>query len=152
MSELESKLLMKMTLENVTVREVGTTPKGERRFATIGGGHFEGPDLKGKVMPGGSDWMSGRGNGSVVMNGRLSLRTDDGHVIAMRYRGTMDGAPDVLARHAEGEPVDESEYYLRFVTYFETTLYKYGWLNHLVGVGVGHREAAGPVYNIYHVL
>ena len=42
--------------------------------------------------------------------------------------------------------------YLRFVTYFEATSYKYGWLNHLVAVGVGHREAAGPVYDVYRVL
>lgn len=152
MSDIEAELLMKLTLEDVTLREVGATPRGERRFATIGGGHFEGPGLQGAVMPGGSDWMTGRGNGSVVMNGRLSLRTDDGHTIGMRYRGAMDGAPDVLARHARGEPVDESEYYLRFVTYFEATLYKYGWLNHLVAVGVGHREAAGPVYDVYRVL
>ena len=152
MSDLESKLLMKMTLEDVTLRDVGKTPKGERQFATIGGGRFEGPKLKGNVMPGGSDWMSGRGNGSMVMNGRLSLRTDDGCVIAMRYRGAMDGAPDVLARHSRGEPVDETEYSLRFVTYFETTLYKYGWLNHLVAVGIGHRETTGPVYDVYEIL
>ena len=152
MSDLDTKLLMKLTLEDVALREMGSTPRGERRFATIGGGRFEGPDIQGAVMPGGSDWMTGRGNGSVVMNGRLSLRTDDGHVIGMRYRGAMDGAAGVLARHARGEPVDESEYYLRFVTYFETTLYKDGWLNHLGAVGVGRREAAGPVYDVYRVL
>lgn len=152
MSEMEAELLMKLTLEGVTLRDVGATPSGERQFVTIGGGRFEGPDMQGTVMPGGSDWMTGRGSGSAVMNGRLTLRTDDGHTIGMRYRGAMDGPPDVLARHARGEPVGESEYYLRFATYFEATLYKYGWLNHLVAIGVGYREVAGPVYDVYRVL
>ena len=152
MSEIEAELLMKMTLEGVTLREMGATPSGERQLVSIGGGRFEGPDMQGAVMPGGSDWVTRRGDGSVVLNGRLSLRTDDGHTFGMRYRGAMDGAPDVLARHARGEPVDESEYYLRFVTFFEAAMYKYIWLNHLVAVGVGHREEAGPVYDVYRVL
>ncbi len=141
MSEMEAELLMKVTLEGVTLREVGVTPRGERRFAVIGGGRFEGPDMRGTVMPGGSDWMTGRGDGSAAMNGRLTLRTDDGHVIGMRYRGAIDG-----------EPVGESEYRLRFVTFFEAAMYKYGWLNRLVAVGVGRRGEAGPVYDVYRVL
>jgi len=42
MSEMEAELLMKLTLEGVTLRDVGATPRGERQFVTIGGGRFEG--------------------------------------------------------------------------------------------------------------
>ncbi len=34
----------------------GITPYGERFRVPIIGGHFEGPDLKGRIVPGGADW------------------------------------------------------------------------------------------------
>jgi hypothetical protein len=35
---------------------VGSTPYGERRIIPIKGGEFAGPNLSGKVLPGGADW------------------------------------------------------------------------------------------------
>ena len=36
---------------------VGMTPLGERRIIPITGGHFEGEQLAGEVLPGGADWQ-----------------------------------------------------------------------------------------------
>ena len=37
--------------------EVGQLPKGMRRIVPILRGTFEGPGIKGRVMPGGADWQ-----------------------------------------------------------------------------------------------
>ena len=34
----------------------------------------------------------------------------------------------------------------------ETAAEKYGWLNRIIAVGLGHREPQGPIYRIFEVL
>jgi hypothetical protein len=51
-----------------------------------------------------------------------------------------------------GETVSPSEYYMRTAPFFETASEKYGWLNRLVAVAIGHRLAVGPVYQVFEVL
>ena len=83
---------------------------------------------------------------------RLSLRTDDGHLIYMSYRGIFKIAPELLQRILRGDSVDPSEYYVRTTVEFETASEKYGWLNELVAVGVGTRTATGVDYQVYAIL
>jgi len=35
---------------------------------------------------------------------------------------------------------------------FETSSEKYSWLNRMVAIGTGRREAAGPIYDVHEVL
>jgi Protein of unknown function (DUF3237) len=35
---------------------------------------------------------------------------------------------------------------------FETAAPAYAWLNDIVAVGTGHREASGPVYSVFELL
>src|SRR3546814_7421723 len=42
-------------LVDAPIRMLGQTPFGERRIATIAGGSFEGPQLRGEVLSGGGD-------------------------------------------------------------------------------------------------
>ena len=53
--------------------EVGKTARGERRIIPIAGGHFEGPHIKGEVMPGGSNtgWVR-TGAGAPFSPGQIS--------------------------------------------------------------------------------
>src|SRR5437667_11349096 len=46
------------------VQDVGVTPSGHRRFVHVTGGTFEGPRMRGTVLPGGGDWLVGRADGS----------------------------------------------------------------------------------------
>ena len=49
---LRSAHLFTLTLEvDPNVTDVGETPYGRRRIATVKGGHFEGEELKGIVLP-----------------------------------------------------------------------------------------------------
>ena len=59
---------------------------------------------------------------------------------------------DVLARIDRGEAVEPSSVYFRSLVRFETAAPKHDWLNHVVAVGIGHRRADGPVYNVFEVL
>ncbi len=131
---------------------VGATPIGERRIAKVTGGTFTGPEMNGKILPGGGDWLLLRSDGSLQLDVRVTLETDDGALIFMTYRGFRHGPAEVMARLNKGEDVDPSEYYFRVAPFFETGAEKYDWLNRIVAVGTGHRLASGPVYEVYKIL
>jgi hypothetical protein len=132
--------------------DLGSTPVGGRRIGVITGGRFEGDRLSGVVLDGGSDWQTLRSDGSLSLDVRLVLKTDDGALIAMTYQGIRSGAPAVLQRLADGEDVDPSSYYFRTNPLFETSDTRYAWLNRVIAIGVGHRPPTGPVYSIFEVL
>jgi hypothetical protein len=50
------------------------------------------------------------------------------------------------------EVVDPTSYYFRINPLFETAAAQYDWINRVVGVGIGHRTADGPVYSVFEVL
>ena len=141
-----------MRLEVQPYSIVGPTPGGYRRVGAIPGGRFEGERLCGNVMEGGSDWQTLRGDGAVTLNVRLNLKTDDGALIMMTYRGIRHGPVDVMQRMEKGEIVDADSYYMRINPLFETSAIRYDWINRVIAVGIGHRRADGPVYNIFEIL
>lgn len=60
---------------------LGNTKHGGRNIIPITGGTFEGPNIKGEVLPYGADWQLVRPDGDVEFNARYLLKTDDGHII-----------------------------------------------------------------------
>jgi hypothetical protein len=131
---------------------VGQTLGANRRVIAITGGTFEGERMRGILLPGGSDWITARPDGSVALNVRMLLQTDDGALIMLRHRGVRAGPSDVLARIDRGEYVDPMTYYMRTTMLFETSAEKYWWLNNIVGIATGARVPAGPYYDVYEVL
>jgi hypothetical protein len=131
---------------------IGQTPGYDRRIGEISGGRFEGEKLRGKILTGGSDWQSLRADGTVTINVRLVMQTDDGELIGMTYLGMRHGPKEVLDRIGRGEQVSPTEYYMRVTPYFETASEKYGWLNRIVSVAYGHRMAGGAIYHVFQVL
>ena len=83
---------------------------------------------------------------------RLVMETDDGHLIGMTYRGLRHGPKEVIDAIARGEEVNPASYYFRIAPFFETASDKYGWLNGIVSVGLGHRLPTGPIYQVFEVL
>ena len=152
MSDVRTTLLFNITLATAPPQMLGKTPLGDRRIVAVTGGSFEGPKLRGTVEPGGSDWIILRPDGALQLDVRLSLKTEDGALIGMTYRGFRHGPPAVIERVNRGETVDPSEYYFRTVPLFETSASRYDWLNRIVSVGVGHRLPQGPVYRVFEVL
>lgn len=144
--------LMTLQVAVAGAQKVGAVPLGNRVIAPIDGGHFEGPRLRGKVLPGGGDWTLLRSDGVLELDLRLTLETDDGALIHLRSFGLRHGPPEVLAALARGEAVDASKYYFRTTPRFETGHGKYLFLNRLLAVASGDRRAAGPIYTIDEVL
>lgn len=150
---IQTRPLFELRLQVPSIVDLGDTPIGRRRIATVTAGEFQGERLRGTVAaaPGG-DWLLQRNDGVTVLDVRILLRTDDGEPISMSYRGLRHGPADVMARLAAGELVDPATYYFRIVPVFETASKKYEWLNKIVAVGTGRREAAGPIYTVEEVI
>ena len=130
---------------------VGMTPLGERRIIPITGGHFEGEQLAGEVLPGGADWQLVRADGSALLEARYTLRTRDGALVYVCNRGVRAGPSEVLARLRAGEPVAPESYYFRTTPTFETGAASYAWLNDLVAVCSAARTVSAVTLDFFAV-
>jgi hypothetical protein len=140
---------------NVTVDaplDLGDIGKGGRRIVAITGGDFDGPQIRGKVVPGGADWQVLRSDGVAELEARYMLRTDDGALIYVRNLGLRHGPAEIIAALAAGRPVDPASYYFRGATFFETGDARYGWLTKSIVVCTGEREPAMVKVKFYRVL
>ena len=106
-----------LTLDSILL---ATLPYGKQIIANVGGGHFEGPNIKGTVQPPAGDWLLIRADNSVQLDARVSLVTDDNTLIYTNYQGLRAGQQSVLDRLAAGEDVDPRGNYMRTVCKFET--------------------------------
>jgi hypothetical protein len=153
MPELKSRHLFTITLKLPASLELGDTPAGNRRVFTVSAGQFTGERLRGEVLPqASSDLLLVRADGSFQQDVRLILRTDDGAFVLMTYRGVRHASAEVSARIARGEQVTPSEYYLRNAPFFETSSSRYAWLNKIVCIGIGERQADGVKYEFFEIL
>jgi hypothetical protein len=112
MSEINTEFLFKIAIE-VPVLVLGETPYGTRRVARVEGGSFDGPKLRGMVLPGGGGWMLLRHDGVLDIEMRIVLATEDHQTIYMHWKGLRHGPKDVIDRLNRGEEVDSSSYYFR---------------------------------------
>jgi hypothetical protein len=152
MTELRYRPLFIFMLDVQKPAMVGKGPSVDRRVGEITGGRFEGERLRGRLLPGGSDWQTVRSDGAWTLDVRVVMETDDKHYIGMTYRGLRHGPKDVIDAIARGEEVSPNSYYLRALPLFETGSDKYGWLNDIVTVAVGHRLPSGPIYQVFEIL
>ena len=144
---------MTLRVSVATPQNIGAVPLGTRRIAPITGGDFEGPRLRGVVLPAASaDWLLLRSDGVLELDLRATLLTHDGARISMTSFGLRHGPADVMAALGRGEPVDPARYYFRTTPRFQTAHPAYAFLNRLIAVASGDRRAAGPVYAIDEVL
>jgi len=153
MTQLQSRHLFTVTIKLHPTEEVGQTPSGNRRVFAVSGGDFKGERLRGSILPvAGSDLLLTRPDGSSQQDVRMLLRTDDGALILMTYRGVRYASAEVSDRLARGATVAPSEYYLRTAPFFETSAPNYAWLNKIVSVGVGDRRPDSVIYEVFEIL
>src|SRR6266705_4692527 len=145
---MTSRLLMMLQVFVSPPQKLGAVPHGTRVIAPITSGQFEGPRLRGKLLPGGGDWTLLRADGVLELDLRVTLETDDGALIHMASFGLRHGPPEVMAALARGERVDPSTYYFRTTPRFETAHPKYAFLNRLLAAASGDRHPEGPIYTI----
>ena len=132
---------------------VGKSSHGLRRVVPITGGTFEGPNIRGRVVPGGADWQFVRPDGVLSVEAHYTLQTSDSVLIMVTNRGIRRASPEVMARLGRGEQVDPSEYYFRTTAEFEAPIgSKYEWLNKSVFIGVAERRPDAAIIRFYRVL
>jgi hypothetical protein len=136
-------------LESIT--NLGRTPYGERRIIGILGGTVGGPKLSGRILPGGADWQIIRSDGAADIKARYTIETDAGARIMVTSEGLRHGPPEVIARLARGDKVDPADYYFRTVMRFETSDPKIDWLNRILALARGQREARAVRLDVYEV-
>jgi Protein of unknown function (DUF3237) len=133
---IDARPLMLLRLETLPTQEIGSTPQGTLTIFPVTGGSFEGERLRGKVLPGGGDWVTAHADGTFALDLRVTLQTDDGALIHMQFSGVRDDA----------------NHYFRTVPRFETSAPKYEFLNRLLAVGIGEIRPDGPVHIIEEIL
>lgn len=146
---LEFAFRVRVQVADPTV--IGKLRTGTRRIVEILDGEFEGPGLKGRVLPGGADWQLIGDDGYTVADARYTLQTDDGHLVYVSNIGMRHAAADVMRRLNAGEPVDPSEVYFRTVPKFETDAPGLEWLMNSIFVGTGERYPNGVVIYFWRV-
>ena len=144
--------LMTVTLAVDPAQRLGRVPHGTRSIVPVTGGDFEGPRLRGKVLPGGGDWLLLRSDDVLELDLRITLETDDHALIYMTFQGLRHGPPDVFAALGRGEVVDPASYYFRTLPRFETSADHYAFLNRIMTVGIGEIRPGRAVHRIDEVL
>jgi hypothetical protein len=117
---------------------VGSTPLGKRNIIPITGGTFEGPGIKGTVIPGGWDWQLTRADGCTQVEADYMLKTDDGVVINVINTGALCPPKDGKPSAVRTQPV------------FEAPLGKYAWLGQAAFIGTLElaTDTPGPAVRI----
>lgn len=99
---------------------VGKTTHGTRTIIPITGGTFEGPNIKGEVLPGGADYqISDANTGHTEVEAIYCIRTDDEVTVHVRNSG-------IIHMSREGQ-------YFTCTPKFEAPAdSKYSWLNNRI--------------------
>jgi len=113
--------------------DLGHGPLGWHRLVNITGGEFEGPRLRGRVLPGGADRQLIRPDGVRLLDALYEMQTDDGTVLTVHNRVKV-------IEHPGGER--------EALSHLDITAPAgpHGWLNDAVLVGrasalLAHRQA-----------
>ncbi len=149
---MHSRPLMTVRIAGAPAQKLGAVPHGIRSIIPVTGGDFEGPQLRGKVLSGGGDWLLLRDDGVLELDLRITLETDDHALIQMTFQGLRHGPPDVIAALSRGDVIDPARYYFRTLPRFETSTDKYAYLNRMIAVGVGEVGRDGAIHRIDEIL
>lgn len=130
---------------------IGSLPEGIRVNFYVTGGQVEGPEVNGKVLPVGGDWVTIRKDGVGILDVRATMETDDGALIYTAYSGVVDFGEDGYERFLRGELPTITQ--LRIAPRYHTAHPKYQWLNRVQCLGIGQHDGARSqvTYDIYAV-
>jgi hypothetical protein len=137
-----TELAWEAHVEIAPMMDLGESPLGRRRIVPITGGTFAGPRLRGTVLAGGADRQLVRKDGVTRLDALYEMRTDDGAVITVQNRVTIDRPP--------GQPP-----YLFSTVEAIAPEGPHAWLNRSVFVGTLHplpSERRAVVVRVYRLV
>lgn len=121
-------------------KEIGETGIGQRRVVDILGGDVTGPEIRGRIVPGGADYQVIRPSGLTELHARYTLALDDGSAVYVENDGLRFGPPEALERIRRGEPVDPALIYFRSRPRFETAAPHLAWMTTRLFLASGIRR------------
>ena len=127
------------------------TAAGERRIVPVTGGTFEGPTVKGKVLPGGADYQLIHADGLTEIEARYVLETDRGERVYVTNKGIRHAPPEVIAELNAGKLVDPARVYFRTSPTFETDAPRLQWMTRALFICTGERYPDGVKIQFYQV-
>lgn len=139
---------------------IGDGGHGDRSTVIFKGGRFEGPKLRGIILPGGGDWETIQDHPSfdstphqtAYLDTRYNLQTHDEVCIFLKTTGTRTGKKVVLEGLGEEDKHGPDEYRMRLHLTFETGDERYRWLNSVVAIASSARNGNRVIYDAYQVL
>ena len=153
-SRMRLQYLMAFHADFVPPVDIGQLTTGHRQIFVISGGTFEGPKVRGKVLPGPVDWFLTTPDGVGRMDVRGTFQTDDGANNYVRYQGVQVWTEAAGAKLSKGTAIDYGEIYWVATPVFETGDQRYSWLNNIIAVAEGRLGPNGSwvEYRIFQVV
>ncbi len=154
-AEIKTTRLLDIAVDLEPQLDFGSGPLGRRVLFGAAGGSFEGPKLRGEVLPGGGDWALFRLDGTMTVDVRLTLRTHDDALVHMTYGGRWVTPAELRTEMADPTKryrIDPARYYFRTNPLFETGAEEYAYLNDVVCIGSGYLIEGGIAYRVSEVL
>ncbi|APA12254.1 predicted protein [Sclerotinia sclerotiorum 1980 UF-70] len=174
------KFLFHLECDMEDFHPIGDGGHGNRATVIFKGGRFEGPRLRGTILPGGGDWETIQNTASpssfsfssslstypstyfskstpslqtAHLDTRYNLLTHDNQCIYLRTTGVRTGRREILEALGEEDKHSANEYKMRLNLTFECDdAGKYGWLNRVVGVASSGRNGGRVIYDAFEVL
>jgi hypothetical protein len=139
-----------LEVELAPIMDLGPGRFAQRRIIPITGGRVTG-QVTGTVLDLGADWQSVAHDGVAELDARYVFRTDDGALVEIINQGFRHGPPEVMQQLASGAPTPPESYYMRSTARLESGHPDYRWLNRMVFVGTGARDANAVQIDLYSV-
>lgn len=138
-----------------TFRHIGKGPHGDRSTVIFKGGRFEGPRMRGEILPGGGDWEIVNNHDDIQtahLDTRYNLLTHDGATIYLQTTGTRTGRREVLEKLGEDTSIGADQFRMRLNLKMECGDPKYSWVNDCVFIASSGRVGSQVIYDAYQVL
>ncbi|MGY4644927.1 DUF3237 domain-containing protein [Cellulomonas sp. URHB0016] len=139
-----------LEVELAPVLDLGLGRFAQRRIIPVVGGRVTG-QVSGTILDLGADWQSVAHDGVAELDARYAFRTADGALVEVVNKGYRHGPADVMAQLASGAPTPPESYSMRSTARLESGHPDYRWLNRMVFVGTGARDANAVQIDLYSV-
>jgi Protein of unknown function (DUF3237) len=108
---------------------------GSRYIVNLPGGTMLGPKINGAIVAPAGDWLIPMPDGSLRLDARETIKTNDGEYILVENHGVIVASKDVNDRFSKGEVITAKDEYFVVAPRFSTASKNYDWLNKIQAVG-----------------
>jgi hypothetical protein len=122
-----------------TGERIGPAPDAMMLHHVFSGGALEGPFLHLRVLPGGGEWASVRGDGVATVESRHSLQTSRDEYVFARFSGVYDFGNDGYENVLFDRPL-QGLARVEVAIRYHAAASEYRWLNRLLCIGLGERD------------